>query len=225
MPWLTPNNTPTTRRRRRVLSIPDDLLWVAAVTGALVEMTKRWNWEAFGEVAPEEAAETAKIMLEEYLMSDFKTVGILQPIIAQQPPEGALWANGDIHQRADWPDLYDVLANQLPTLIISETAFNVPDLRGLFLLPGDDYAVAGNASVTLTIDNLPSHSHTTVPHSHSVMSVIPFPDLAGELPTGGLAQSIASTSAETVVVNATGGGQSFSILPPHLVTRWIIWGW
>jgi len=65
--WLTGNSlTPLTGR---VLIIPGDLAFVMAVNGALTELTFEWNWEQFGSITPEAAAEAMTIMLADYFES------------------------------------------------------------------------------------------------------------------------------------------------------------
>lgn len=62
--WLTPESGATEYECRPVfIPLDDDLSYMAAVNGALNELTKPENWEQFGSVTPEEAAE---VMLEMY---------------------------------------------------------------------------------------------------------------------------------------------------------------
>lgn len=62
--WLTPDSGATEYECRPVfIPLDTDLSYMAAVNGALNDLTKAENWEQFGSVTPEEAAE---VMLEMY---------------------------------------------------------------------------------------------------------------------------------------------------------------
>jgi len=63
--WLTPNSGSTEFQCRPVLiPLDDNLYFMAAVSGALLELTHVWNWEQYGDMTPEEAAGA---MLELYI--------------------------------------------------------------------------------------------------------------------------------------------------------------
>ena len=66
MPYLTPESLPADTVVRQ-LSIPQDLAFLGAVTGALLELTFPENWEQHGAVTPEEAAAAMNDMLHDYL--------------------------------------------------------------------------------------------------------------------------------------------------------------
>lgn len=61
MPYHTPDSAPDDVSIRRI-SIPDTAQWRAIVNGALLEMTYPHNWEQYGTLTPDEAAERALIM-------------------------------------------------------------------------------------------------------------------------------------------------------------------
>lgn len=64
--WLTPNNpTPTDYICRRLL-IPDDLAFLTAVNGALLDLTYAYNWAQFGTMSPEDAAAAMFTMFTGY---------------------------------------------------------------------------------------------------------------------------------------------------------------
>jgi hypothetical protein len=67
--WLTPNEIPEATVCRS-LFIPDDPEIVAAVSGALLPLTKAYNWELFGTVTPEQMATAMMEMYFNWLSSE-----------------------------------------------------------------------------------------------------------------------------------------------------------
>jgi len=64
--WLTPNSGATETSCRPILiPIDDQLFFMAAINGALNELTKEYNWEQFGDMTP---AEAAAAMLDMYIV-------------------------------------------------------------------------------------------------------------------------------------------------------------
>lgn len=65
MAWLTPDSIPEDDDCRP-LFIPNNSDWLAIVSGAILELTREWNWEAFGSVTPAQAAERMQTMMQQY---------------------------------------------------------------------------------------------------------------------------------------------------------------
>jgi len=63
--YLTPASIPDGAICRPVF-IPDSPEWLAAVSGALAELTNPYSWEQSGAVTPQEAAERMTLMLSQY---------------------------------------------------------------------------------------------------------------------------------------------------------------
>jgi len=70
MPYLTPDELPTTEFVCRRLVIPDNIDILIAVNGALNELCSPDNWEAFGSVTSQEIADAMQVMIDAYLDSD-----------------------------------------------------------------------------------------------------------------------------------------------------------
>lgn len=65
--WLTPNSGATETLCRPVtIPIDDQLFFLAAVNGALLELTREWNWEQYGDMTPAEAAEVMQVLFDAY---------------------------------------------------------------------------------------------------------------------------------------------------------------
>jgi microcystin-dependent protein len=129
-------------------------------------------------------------------------------------PDGCLPCEGGTYAAADYPELYAVLAS---TFKLSAIEFRVPDLRQRFVLgslptspswaPG---AVGGSASKTLTVGNLPPHTHEISTRTQSTA-------LGGGRPT-----TATSGSLGTWNTGSTGDGQPFDVMPPYLALRYAI---
>lgn len=65
MPWLTPDEIPE-GTACRPLFIPDDSAWLAIVSGAILELTRSWNWEQFGTLTPDQCAERMQILQQQF---------------------------------------------------------------------------------------------------------------------------------------------------------------
>lgn len=63
--FLTPNTLLGVRVPRTLL-IPPDVYFLAAVNGALLSLTNPDNWEFYGSISPELAAEAAFLMLSDF---------------------------------------------------------------------------------------------------------------------------------------------------------------
>jgi len=69
--WLTPNSGATEDICRSiVVPLDDQLQLLAAVNGALAELTKEHNWTQFGDMTPAETAELMFSIYEDYVASD-----------------------------------------------------------------------------------------------------------------------------------------------------------
>lgn len=65
MPWLTPDELPE-EDECRPLFIPANEAWLAIVSGAILELTREWNWEQFGALTPAQCAAAMLNMQQRY---------------------------------------------------------------------------------------------------------------------------------------------------------------
>lgn len=101
MPWLTPDEIPEADTCRP-LSIPDSAEWLGLVSGALVELTKSYNWEQFGTVTPDEAAQRMLEMMNSYYADNCGAgasryrINPLTLLLEVSTDDGATWVDSDV---------------------------------------------------------------------------------------------------------------------------------
>jgi len=78
--WLTPNSPAPDELRCRSISVPDDIDLVAAVSGALLDLTKPYNWEQYGTMTPDEASQIMLMAVQDF-MNDECSSGSCRRII------------------------------------------------------------------------------------------------------------------------------------------------
>ena len=194
MPYLTPDAG--SGALCRSLNIP--AAYLPAVTGALYELTHAWNWEAYGDITPDEAAAAMGDMYEAYFTSSVTSmIGAVFPY-ATGLPAGCLDCDGGVYLRVDYPALYDVLA---AVYIDDEDHFHTPDLNGVFVRGGAAGTTGGEARHTLTADEMPAHTHTYDGWGWAASDVL------GELPGVTAAPSPTATGS-------AGNGAPHNNLPP-----------
>jgi microcystin-dependent protein len=195
MPWLTPSDM--TGVVYRTLAIPTPFL--SQVSGALNSLAMEWNWEAYGDMTPAECAQEMSDMIDVYYEGNM-FIGMVVPYVTEDIPTNCLLCDGTQYARVDYPGLYAVLAS---CYIDDADNFHVPDLVGRFVM-GDDENVGdegGEATHTLSVDEMPNHSHT-IPYQ----SCFPYGEIPEICVTGGLL---------TQNTGSTGGGQAHNNLPPY----------
>lgn len=231
MPYPTPEALPTSFICRR-LRIPDDILWLEIVNGALVELMRVYNFEFVGAVTPEETAQVFQDMFFEYLEGEPCMLGAILPYATTTPPDYTLPCDGSSYTRIAYPQLYAALSS---AYITDADNFITPDLTGRAIIgagAGVDLTErlmgesGGTEAHTLIVAELPAHDHTTDPHQHFYDKPVLNLDLeapgAPDILALGQPFVPTLTSSEGVTVNITGEDQPHNNMQPFHTLRYCI---
>ena len=211
--WLTPDDDPSAPIVCREIAVPAYLL--PALDGALWQLTEIWRWEKFGTLEPAQVIELYRQMYHDYRDSEGCMVGAINAFMTEDTPAGWLLCDGSTYGRVDYPRLY---ASIHSSFILDADNFNVPDLTDRFLggvsssggtaVPG---VVAGENSVTLSIDEMPAHTHTYTP-----------PIINIDIEAPGVPDPIAAGLGVPTQTGSTGDGNAHENRPEYMTVRWYI---
>lgn len=152
-------------------------------------------------------------------------VGTILPNVLADISEMALLpCDGTTYLRTDYPRLYAAIAS---AYIIDADNFYVPDLRQKFPVGASPSVpigtVGGEEDVTLEIPEIPSHSHSTTPHSHAESGAVPSTviiNAGAPVPTALPSASV--TGLADVSIDNTGGGVAHNNIPPYHAISYVI---
>ena len=111
-----------------------------------------------------------------------------------------------------------------------QTTFALPDLRGRFPLHqgtggGATYAmgqVAGVETVTLTVQQIPAHTHTPMANSGAGNQASPAGNVWAASALGQFSSSAPGVAMNANALTNSGGSQPHDNMPPYLVITFII---
>lgn len=196
-----------------ILPIPSIQWFADSVLQALAEMTIRENWTTDSEALASLATNYASEMLARYKLTGFNPFpeGMIFPFGGALAPDGYLLCDGSSYLTTDYPELFAQIGYYFGG---SGDNFSVPNLINRIPVgSGDLYDLAdvgGTSEVTLTTDEMPSHSHSDTGHTHlytppgtTILAVAP-----GEAPVS--IPSILPSSTGTGYANITSAGEGLA---------------
>lgn len=184
--------------------------------GALLLLTNPANFEAFGDLTPQEMADVWSDVF--VTLADDQNGGAAMPVGAvfflayeSTPPANLLPCDGRSVLKSTYAALYTAIGD-LFTASPGGDSFNVPNIVDRFVLGANEDlgGVGGEAAVTLQGNQLPPHSH----------------GIPVALNVGGSVARVEAKSLTTVVDNVLtssyGGGAAHNNMPPFITLRPVI---
>lgn len=221
--YLTPDlPTPASKQCWR-FRIPDDPTLIANFFGAVLELAAPYNWEKFGTMTPQQAADIFQAVYFDCIDNGGGClIGTIFPFITATLPSHALECIGGTYLRVTYPDLYAVLD---AAFIIDADHFTLPDLRDNVVIgAGGTYSVAqtgGEAQHTLTTAEMPNHTHVDTGHAHAEGTAAPNATTIGAgAPQPTAIPSVGVTGAGSASLTNTGGGGAHNNIQPFQALRW-----
>lgn len=157
MRWA--RHTPVLSGEKKIRALSLDSALFPHVGDAITALTEESQWESIGD--PVAAIVAACKDSVESWYSDM-LIGSVAPWIVN-PPAGWLLLDGSTYANADYPEL----SGLLPVHLISGANFTLPNVDEAFpfgVLDEDDgSAVVGSNVLSLTIGQIPAHTHTEIP--------------------------------------------------------------
>lgn len=190
----------------RIVTLPLSLWYL--VNGALEELSFEQSWVQFGTATPEETAAFFLDALDELRVHNM--IGSVIPFFTDTLPDGVLPCNGGTYSGDDYPKLFDVMPNAYR---VGKSDFFTPNLQGKFLRQFNHIDAVGDtggyAEVTLSVENLP-------PHTHNYNEPVPNVDI--EAP--GAPDLLAAGVGPSTQTTETGNADPFPILPPYMAVKY-----
>jgi microcystin-dependent protein len=199
----------------RVLRIPNHLSIIAAVSDVLAYLSRPYIWEA----ASEEQEIQMRALMAQMVLTYFEgdcddpMIGELRLFVASILPSNVLPCDGSTYNQGDYPTLAAILPASLKDDIAG--TFTTPDFSGRFPIGVDpvevgDYplgSTGGEAGVTLTINEMPYHSHSIYPSENAVS--------LGDASLG----MVAGGSQVEIDGASVGGGNAHNNIPPYFAVK------
>lgn len=156
------------------------------IADAITNLTFLSEWEEVGD-SVQDIIEAAAIAVADYYEN--MLVGSVFPWLST-PPNGWLLLDGTTYSQGDYPELFDVLDDNLKT----GSNFTLPDTETAFpfgvLVKADAGAVVGSNTLNLSVGQLPPHTHTYTPPVLTIDAETP----TVPIPTAGIGVPVATGS-------------------------------
>lgn len=222
----------------RLVRIDEALLFL--VTGALAELADDWRFEETGALTSEGAKDAISAMLWCFMREcSVVAIGTIQMWLTATPPDRWLILNGQAVSRVDYAGLFDLWGETFGAGDGS-TTFNMPDMRSLHPKGAGGVIglgeVNGASVVTLSVGQLPAHSHVVNDPGHvhrervsTGVNANVFTSGGGGNSTVGSAATVGTTALNTgsattgITIADEGLGDSIDTKQPSIGVHYIVY--
>jgi microcystin-dependent protein len=222
--WLTSDSLPA-GDITLLFKLPNSDAWRAQLRGALLLLADAKNFEQFGNVSPDEQADTWRGYILEFFeeKQSMLPAGIIAPFAGGLTPDGWLLCDGSLLYITDYPDLFAAIQWVYGGYDDNENRFKLPDVRGR-MIAGVDVGQAefeawgqkgGEKTHVLSIAEIPSHNHNFNYRNSTGVAGAPYYP-------GVLQGYTATTGYSFQAVSPVGGGGAHNNLPPYMALNFII---
>lgn len=156
-------------------------------------------------------------------------VGEIRMFAGNFAPSGWMMCEGQLLSIAEYETLFFLIGSTYGGN--AETTFALPDLRGRVPVHMGDYfgtnyqlaEITGSEEVTLTINQIPSHTHSLITSGAIANASSPAKNiLAVSTQISSLTESSADLNMSNSAINANGGSQPHDNMQPYLCINFII---
>jgi len=185
---------------------------IAALYGALLELTEARNWEQTDGITVGETVSIWGDIYLDFVQGSFCMIGAVVPILNDIVPDSMLLCDGSTFAESEYPELYAVLpASQQ----IDPDTGQLPDLRDSFVLASgttySDHDTGGAEDHTLSESEMPAHTHNYNYYSTLIIPTgVTFPNnrvIPAPLPTP---------------TSSAGGGAAHNNMPPYYALKYAV---
>lgn len=151
--------------------------------------------------------------------------GTVTSYLGTSDPDGWVICDGQIRTVTDdrFVNIFERLNAMLGVTSNTSNSITPPDLRSRVIYGASTTSAnpttGGSANVTLSVNNMPAHSHTINYKQNGTTSSNAS---AGAVMAGIANTATALTSATNFSINDTGSGTAFSVLPPYFTLNYIL---
>lgn len=194
--------------------------------GGHVELTQA----EYDALTPEEKTDGTVYFItdgepETYIVNDSVPIGAIQAYGGASAPNGWLICDGSAVSRTTYSELFSAIGTTYGSGDGS-TTFNLPDLKGRVIVGVGESSATGHTNHTLgqksgeekhtlTVDEMPSHSHNVLSQNFNVMTT-------NYTPSSGDRAAMFYGSGANNQTGSRGGGQAHNLMQPYVVTNYII---